>query len=263
MKVVILCGGYGSRLSAAHPELPKPLVPIGGKPILWHLMRGFAARGFREFVLCLGYRSELFKQYFLDLPRMLEDVTIDGPSRRIEGASDSEEARWTITLAETGLGAQTGHRVRRAAAYVPPSDEHFIVTYGDGVSDVDMAEVVAFHKAHGRLATVTAVHPPGRFGELAIEDASRVTEFNEKPQASAGWISGGFFVFSRAFLDRLPPNADLVLESEPLRSLAREGQLMAYRHDGFWFCMDTPRDLRQLEEMWEQGRPPWAVWNAP
>jgi glucose-1-phosphate cytidylyltransferase len=262
MKVLILCGGYGSRLGAAGGDLPKPMVAVGGKPIVWHIMRGFAHWGFREFVLCLGYRSDLFKQYFLNLSMMVGDVTLNlahglQPTLHHRGP----EAEWVVTLADTGMDAMTGARVKRAGAFVPPDDDIFAVTYGDGVCDVDFRKVVNFHRAHGRTATVTAVHPPGRFGELALGADGKVGEFNEKPQTSAGWISGGFFLFSRSFLDRLPDRTDLMLEREPLQQLAREGQLMAYCHDDFWFCMDTPRDYQQLSEMWAGGAARWAVWD--
>jgi glucose-1-phosphate cytidylyltransferase len=262
MKVLILCGGYGSRLGNLGVELPKPMVPIDGKPIVWHLMKGFSHWGFRDFVLCLGYRSDLFKQYFLNLPLMLADVTLEPAGERppvVHGLAD--EIDWRITLAETGLDSMTGHRVRRAGAHVPADDDCFALTYGDGLCDVDFRQVVEFHRAHGKLATVTAVHPPGRFGELAMEPGGRVSEFNEKPQAAGGWISGGFFVFSRAVLGRLGDDPGLVLEREPLQELARDGELVAYRHEGFWFAMDTPRDYRQLAEMAAAGRPPWAVWE--
>jgi glucose-1-phosphate cytidylyltransferase len=260
MKVLILCGGYGSRLGPTGNELPKPMVPIGGKPILWHIMKGFAHWGLRDFVLCLGYRSDLVKQYFLNLPLMLEDVVLES-GRPPRLAAPADEDGWTITLAETGLDSMTGERVRRAGLHVPAQDDCFALTYGDGVTDADFRRVVEFHRAHGKLATVTAVHPPGRFGELALGADGQVSEFNEKPQASAGWISGGFFVFSRAVLDRLPVDPALVLEREPLQALARDGELVAYRHPGFWFAMDTPRDVRQLADLWAAGDAPWAVWE--
>jgi glucose-1-phosphate cytidylyltransferase len=261
MKTMILCGGFGTRLGNAGGDLPKPMVPVGGKPMVWHIMRGFSHWGFRDFVLCLGYRSDLFKHYFLNLSTMLNDVTLDLSAGAPVLHQRAPEMNWTITLAETGTDSLTGARVRRGARYIPPDDDLFAVTYGDGVCDVDFRKVVAFHREHGKLATVTAVHPPGRFGELTINDASRVSEFNEKPQVSAGWISGGFFVFSRGVLDRLADRQDLMLEREPLQQLARDGQLMAYAHDDFWFCMDTPRDYQQLSDMWATGRAPWAVWN--
>jgi glucose-1-phosphate cytidylyltransferase len=262
MKVLILCGGLGSRLGGAAGDLPKPMIQVGGKPMVWHVMKGFAARGFHDFVLCLGYRSDLFKQYFLNLSAMLHDVTLD-----LSGATAPQvhrrapEADWTITLAETGVDALTGARVKRGGAFVPADDDLFAVTYGDGFCNVDFRKVVAFHRAHGKLATVTAVHPPGRFGELDIDDGGAVYQFNEKPQVSAGWISGGFFVFSRPFLERLPDRDDVMLEREPLQQLARDGELMAYLHHDFWFCIDTPRDYQQVSEMWSTGKSPWVVWD--
>ena len=262
MKVIILCGGKGSRLAGASGDLPKPMVPIGGRPILWHIMKGFAHWGYRDFVLCLGHRSDVIKQYFLSLSLMLHDVQLDlskGP--HAIPLADSDESKWRITLAETGLESMTAFRVRVAANYLDPTDYVFAVTYGDGVCDVDFNQIVDFHRAHGKLATVTAVHPPGRFGELQLVNGGAVTEFNEKPQASAGWISGGFFVFSRSFLDYLPDDPTVMLEEEPLRRLAREGELMAYAHEGFWSCVDTPRDLHQLNHLWSASAARWKVWD--
>jgi glucose-1-phosphate cytidylyltransferase len=262
MNVVILCGGYGTRLGGAAGDHPKPMVPIGGRPIVWHIMKGFAHWGFRDFVLCLGYRSDVFKQYFMNLSSMVGDVTIDlGRRQSARIHENGDQLDWRITLAETGLDSMTGHRVKRSGPYIPPQDDCFALTYGDGVTDLDFRKVVEFHRRHGKLATVTAVHPPARFGELALDGDGRVQEFNEKPQATAGWISGGFFVFHRRFLDVLGEDPRLVLEREPLQQLAREGQLMAYPHDGFWFCMDTARDYQQLAEMWASGQAPWAVWE--
>ncbi len=262
MKVLILCGGYGSRLAGAGGDLPKPMVPVGGKPIVWHIMKGLAHWGFCDFVLCLGYRSDLFKQYFLNLSIMLNDVTLDmanGGQPQLHRRAP--EMDWRITLAETGLDSLTGHRIKRGGAFVPATDDIFAVTYGDGVTDVDFHHVVDFHRRHGKLATVTAVHPPGRFGELAVEPCGVVRAFDEKPQVSSGWISGGFFVFSRAVLSMLSEDPSLMLEREPLQQLARDGQLVAYQHEGFWFCMDTPRDYQRLSDMWTSGQAPWAVWK--
>ncbi len=261
MKVVILCGGYGTRLAGLGGELPKPLTPIGGRPILWHVMKGLAHRGFDEFVLCLGYRSDLFKHYFLDLSAMLGDVTVDLASGRRHVHTAGSESGWRVTLAETGHDSMTGHRLKRIERYLG-DDELFGLTYGDGLTDLDFRKVVEFHRSHGRLGTVTAVRPPARFGELQIGGQGRVFEFNEKPQAESGWISGGFFVFSREFLSRLSNEPSLILEREPLQRLAQDGELMAYQHPGFWLCLDTPRDYQMLEEMSGRGRrAPWAVWE--
>lgn len=260
MKIVILCGGQGSRLNGSGHDVPKPMVPVGGRPILWHIMQGFAASGFKEFILCLGHRSETIKQYFLNLPLMVNDVTINLSQGSPTVVGSSAPIDWVVTLAETGDQSMTGHRIKRIAQFIE-GDDLVGVTYGDGVSDLDFRDVVAFHRSHGKLATVTAVHPPGRFGELSLSPSGSVKEFNEKPQAESGWISGGFFVFSKSVIDRLPANEDLMLEQEPLRALAREGELMAYRHEGFWYCVDTPRDLRQLTDAWAGGDAPWAKWR--
>ena len=261
MKVLILCGGHGTRLAGSSGDLPKPMVPIGGKPILWHIMKGFAHWGCKDFVLCLGYRSDVIKQYFLNLAAMVNDVTVDLGTRASTVGKETEPLDWRITLAETGHDSMTAHRIWLASRHIPEDADLFAVTYGDGVCDVDFREVVKFHRAHGRLATVTAVHPPGRFGELAVGPRGEVREFNEKPQVSAGWISGGFFVFSRQVLERFSSSPDLMLERGPLQQLAREGELLAYQHDGFWFCVDTSRDHQQLSEMWAARRAPWAVWE--
>ena len=261
MKVLILCGGHGTRLAGSSGELPKPMVPIGGKPILWHIMKGFAHWGYNDFVLCLGYRSDVIKQYFLNLTTMVNDVTVDLGTRAAIVDAQSEPLDWRITLAETGHDSMTGHRIVQASRHVPEDDDLFAVTYGDGVCDVDFRDVVRFHRAHGRLATVTAVHPPGRFGELAVGPRGEVGEFNEKPQVSSGWISGGFFVFSRRVLERFTSAPDLMLERGPLQQLARDGELLAYQHDGFWFCVDTSRDYLQLTDMWAAQHAPWAVWD--
>jgi glucose-1-phosphate cytidylyltransferase len=264
MKVMILCGGQGTRLLSAGVDLPKPMVPIGGRPILWHIMKGFSHWGYRDFVLCLGHRSDAIKQYFLNLSLMLYDVKIDlGSGQAPTALGDADERTWKITMAETGPDSMTAYRIKVAAAHLDSEDDVFAVTYGDGVCDVDFNKVVAFHRAHGKLATVTAVHPPGRFGELHIDPNRSVSEFNEKPQVEVGWISGGFFLFSRKFIDQLPDDPSVMLEEKPLWELSRSGQLMAYMHEGFWYCVDTPRDLQQMTRMWSAGNAPWSVWNRP
>lgn len=258
MKVVILCGGQGTRLRDVAEHLPKPMVPIGGRPILWHIMKGFSHFGFSRFVLCLGYQSWIIKRYFLDYQLAHSDftLTIGNGRPQLHGPEPTED--WQITLAETGAEAMTGCRVKRIEQYIG-NDEHFMLTYGDGVADVDLTALVEFHCSHGKLGTVTAVHPPGRFGEIELDDGL-VTEFNEKPNVSRGRINGGFFVFRRAFLDRLVDDPTLVLEQDPLIQLARDGELMAFEHDGFWQPMDTPRDHRVLNDLWERDAP-WRTWD--
>ena len=260
MKVVILCGGYGTRLAPAALDAPKPMVPIGGRPIVWHIMRAFAHQGFNDFLLALGYRSEAFKQYFVNLPTMLSDVSVDLATGSVRHLQD-EPLDWRVGLIETGLDSMTGARVKKLERHIPEDDDCFLVTYGDGVTDLDVRKLVAFHRSHGKIATVTAVRPPGRFGELGLESDGRVRAFNEKPQAEAGWISGGFFVFDRRIFDRLGDDPELALEEEPARSLVEDNEIMAWQHDGFWYCVDTPRDYRNLQAMWSQGKAPWAVWT--
>jgi glucose-1-phosphate cytidylyltransferase len=261
MHVVILCGGQGTRLREVSGDLPKPMVPVGGRPVLWHILKGFAHHGHKRFVLCLGYQGWQIKRYFLDYHLAAADFSLDlADPGQVEFHSPAPPEDWCVTLAETGEHAMTGARLRRVAKYLDGDD--FLLTYGDGVADVDVKALVSFHRAHGRLGTVTAVRPPGRFGEIELE-AGRVTEFNEKPVVSRGRINGGFFVFRREFLKRLGDDPGLVLENEPLMRLARDGELMAFEHDGFWQPMDTGRDHRVLNELWAAGRAPWAVWNEP
>jgi glucose-1-phosphate cytidylyltransferase len=259
MKVVILCGGQGTRLREETEFRPKPMVEIGGLPILWHIMKLYAHHGLKEFVLCLGYRSGMIKAFFQNYETRVNDFTIRlGKPRDLEFHSTHPED-WTVTLAETGLSAQTGARVRRVAQYLDGAGS-FCLTYGDGVGDVDLAGLLAFHKAHGRIGTVTAVRPPGRFGELQLA-GDAVHSFAEKPQVTEGFINGGFFVFEKAFIDRyLDDRDDLVLEREPLQRLSADGELMVYRHEGFWQPMDTYREWKLLEELWASGRAPWKVW---
>ena len=259
MKVVILCGGRGSRIRDASELLPKPMLPIGGKPILWHIMKLYAYHGFDQFVLCLGYRGWLIKEFFLNYSAMTNDVVVQlGRKRAVSIAGENEEA-WNVTLAETGETADTGGRVIAVRKYLE-NDDLFLLTYGDGVADVDLRELVAFHRSHGKVATVTAVRPPGRFGELGIA-GDVVNEFNEKPQASGGFINGGFFVCdARRVWNYLDGGPSTVLEQDPMRRMAADGQLVAYRHGGFWQPMDTLREYTMLNEMWDSGRAPWKVW---
>jgi glucose-1-phosphate cytidylyltransferase len=258
MKVVVLCGGRGSRIRDASELLPKPMLPIGGKPILWHIMKLYAHHGLDHFVLCLGYRGWVIKEFFLNYAAMTNDVIVQlGPKRAVTIGEHDGEENWTVTLAETGESTDTGGRVRAIRRYVE-NDDLFLLTYGDGVADVDIKSLLEFHRSHGKIATVTAVRPPGRFGELGI-DGDAVHEFNEKPQASGGFINGGFFVCdSKRVWDYL--GDDGPFELAPMQRLAADGQLIAYRHPGFWQPMDTLREYTMLNEMWDSGRAPWRVW---
>ena len=252
MKVVILCGGLGTRLRNETEFRPKPMVEIGNRPLLWHIMKLYAHQGHDAFVLALGYKGEQIKQYFLNYEAMTRDITV----RLGAGADVTLHGRniepWTVTLADTGTDAMTGARVKRVQRYV--DDETFMLTYGDGVADIDFARLIAFHRQHGRLATVTGVRPPSRFGELLTSGTS-VVEFSEKPASSHGYINGGFFVFNRAVFDYLSDDDACVLEREPLERLAKDRELEMFPHDGYWQCMDTPRDLQHLQDAWRRGAP--------
>ena len=256
MKVVLLAGGMGSRLSEETSVRPKPMVEIGGIPILVHIMQIYAAHGHREFVIACGYKGEFIKEYFWNYVVKHSDwqVSLRAGTR---STLHSKVPDWSITVVDTGLNTMTSGRLRRLRAVI--GNEPFMVTYGDGVSDVDIKEVVAFHRAHGKLATVTAVHPPARFGGLGIEN-DQVVNFSEKPQTEAGWINGGFFVFEPAVLDYMGDDT-MPLEREPLERLAADGQLMAYKHAGFWQPMDTLREKEVLEKMWTTGQAPWKIWS--
>lgn len=255
MKAVILAGGLGTRLSEETGTRPKPMVEIGGQPILWHIMKGFAAHGVRDFVICLGYRGYMIKEFFLNYRLHLSDVTVGTGSGSVKfhrsGAED-----WNVSLIETGAETMTGGRLKRIRPYL--SAEPFFMTYGDGVSNVDLTKLAAFHTAHGRLATLTAVAPPGRFGALEVEGET-IRSFREKPAGDGAVINGGFFVLDPRVLDYVAGDAT-VWENEPLERLAREGELQAFRHDGFWQAMDTLRDKNQLEALWATRAAPWMVW---
>ena len=257
MKVVILCGGQGARMREETEYRPKPMVEVGERPLLWHIMRLFGHHGLSQFVLCLGYKGRMIKDYFLNYEAATSDFTV-AAGRRTEVVYHRQEDPFDfeVTLADTGPDTLTGGRIRRVSRYVP--DDTFIVTYGDGLADVDVGALVAFHRAHGRLATLTAVRPYSRFGVTTIDAASRVTSFAEKPRAD-GWVSAGFFVFDRKVFDYLDGDGQM-LEKEPLERLAAEGQLMAYKHEGFFFAVDTYRDFLQVNEMWRRGEAPWKVW---
>ena len=237
------------------------MVEVGGRPILWHIMKLYAHHGLREFVLCLGYKGHVIKDFFLNYEAMTRDFTVClGRREALEFHDSHPEDGWRVTLAETGLSAQTGARIHRAARHVD-ADSAFCATYGDGLGDIDVGRLLAFHHDHGKLGTITGVRPPGRFGELRVKNG-RALAFDEKPQVSGGLINGGFFVFERAFVERyLSDDDQVVLEREPLQRLAADGQLMVWQHDGFWQPMDTYREWRLLEDLWNSGRAPWKVWE--
>lgn len=255
MKAVILAGGLGTRLAEETHLKPKPMVEIGGHPILWHIMKIYSAHGVNEFVICCGYKGYVIKEYFANYPLHVSDVTFDMVSDRMEIHHRKTEP-WRVTLVDTGELTATGGRLKRIARYVE-NDPFFCLTYGDGVSDIDVTAEIAFHRRHGRKATVAAVRPPGRFGALQ-KDGARVTGFMEKPKGDGGYINGGFFVLSPACLDYI--DRDVSWESDPMTRLARAGELMAFEHDGFWQPIDTLRDKNLLEELWSSGRAPWKTW---
>lgn len=254
MKAVLLAGGLGTRISEESSLRPKPMIEIGGRPILWHIMKIYLAHGIRDFVICCGYKGYMIKEYFANYALHMSDVTIDMENNSIEVHRKKAEP-WRITLVDTGETTQTGGRLKRVADHI---DGDFCMTYGDGVGSVDITALVAFHKRHGKLATMTAAQPPGRFGALQLHGSS-VASFLEKPTGDGGWINGGFFVLSRKTLDLIRDDATL-WEREPLESLAADGQLEAYLHHGFWQPMDTLRDKNHLEDLWSSGKAPWQVW---
>jgi glucose-1-phosphate cytidylyltransferase len=262
MKTVILCGGYGTRIREVAENLPKPMIPIGEYPILWHIMKYYSRFGHTDFVLCLGYKSEVIKNYFLNYGSVPEDVTITlGGEIPPLTRKITDENGWKITLAETGLNAMTGARLKRIRRHIG-ADEHFMLTYGDGVGDVDLDALMKFHLSHGKIATVTGVHPPGRFGELHYDaQTKQVVGFNEKPQVSGGRINGGFFIFRKEVFDYLSDDENLILEQDPVRNLVADGQLQVFEHDGFWQPMDTSREFSLLNDMYKNNNAPWAIWK--
>jgi glucose-1-phosphate cytidylyltransferase len=257
MKVVILAGGLGTRISEETQIRPKPMVEIGGRPILWHIMKLYSAHGLNEFVICLGYKGYLIKEYFANYCLHNSDVTFDLGRNEIH-THHRETENWRVTLVDTGIETMTGGRVKRVAQYL--DGDTFCLTYGDGLADVNVAALLDFHDAHGRLATVTATQPPGRFGALRLGENNAVHGFQEKPLGDGGWINGGFFVLSPKVIDYIGGDAT-VWENEPLQNLAAECQLAAYKHRGFWQPMDTLRDRNQLEHLWQTGQAPWKVWT--
>jgi len=261
---MILCGGQGTRIREETEYRPKPMVEIGGKPILWHIMKIYANAGHHRFVLCLGYKGHMIREFFLNYRAMVCDFTVGigpEPHTTFHDAADLEE-NWQVTCAETGRDAMTGARVRKALKYC--DSDVFCLTYGDGVADVDIAKVVAFHRQHGRIATVTAVRPASRFGEMVVGSDRRVQAFAEKPEAAEQYINGGFFVFDRKRIEPyLAGGDDLILERGPVERLVADGELVAFNHDGFWQAMDTYREYQMLDGMWNKGEAPWAIWRRP
>jgi len=256
MKVVILAGGLGTRISEYSEQIPKPLIEVGGKPIIHRIMKQFARFDLTEFIVCLGYKGHLIKEYFVNQSQMRSDIEVDLASGNVAALSQESDCNWTVKLIDTGLESMTGGRLLRIKEQL--SDETFLMTYGDGLANVNLNELIDFHNALGRVATVTAVHPAARFGELVIDNVGVVGQFKEKPQVNQGWINGGFFVFEPQVFDYLTDDLS-ILEREPLERLASDGQLAAYRHEGFWQCMDTKRDKLSLDELALQKPPPWEI----
>ncbi|MGB4058423.1 MAG: glucose-1-phosphate cytidylyltransferase [Alphaproteobacteria bacterium] len=258
MKAVILAGGLGTRISEESHLKPKPMIAIGDRPILWHILKIYSHHGINDFIICLGYKGYAIKEYFANYFLHMSNVTFDIANNKMEVHEGNAEP-WRVTLVETGENTMTGGRIKRIRSYLG-DDEDFCVTYGDGVSNVNVKATIDFHKKHGKLATVTAIQPPGRYGALQIEQDA-VQAFREKPLGDGAWINGGFFVMNSSLVDRYIKGDDTHLEQEPLRGLAQDNQLQAYRHEGFWQAMDTLRDKNQLEDLWRKGNAPWKVWE--
>jgi glucose-1-phosphate cytidylyltransferase len=259
MKVVILAGGLGTRLSEETGIRPKPMVEIGGKPIIWHIMKFYSSFGYNDFIICTGYKGYMIKEYFHHYFQHIADVTINFRENRVEYHNKPEEL-WNVSLVDTGLHNMTGSRIKQVRDYV--GNERFMLTYGDGLSDVDLDKLLEFHIANGKLVTLTSVQPAGRFGALKLDDDNKILSFQEKLKGDGSWINGGFFVVEPGAFDYIGDGPDEVWERNPLESLARDGQLMAYRHHGFWKPMDTIRDKIELEALWDSGDPPWMRWKS-
>lgn len=258
MKVVILAGGYGTRISEESHLKPKPMIEIGERPVLWHIMKHYSSFGYNDFIICLGYKGFYIKEYFAHYFLHESDVTFDFTSESNFETHQHSAEPWRVTLVDTGLNTMTGGRIRRIHKYL--RNEPFMLTYGDGVSDVNINQLVDFHNRNGKIATVTSVQPSGRFGALDLQEDQRVMGFKEKPKGDGSWINAGFFVFQPEFFDYLDGDDSLVLETEPLEKVAKSGELMAYKHEGFWQPMDTMRDKNYLEELWRTGNAPWRSW---
>jgi glucose-1-phosphate cytidylyltransferase len=257
-KVVILCGGRGTRLKEETETSPKPLVEVGGKPILWHIMKTYAHYGFNEFILCLGYKGRMIKEYFINYETISSDITLKLGNKDIKIHNQIQEKDWIITFAETGEDAQTGSRVKKIEKYI--DSDVFMLTYGDGVANINIKALLEFHKSHKKIGTVTGVNPLSRFGELVIK-GKQIVEFSEKSQVKGGFVNGGFFVFNRKVFDYLKNDDNCYLEDEPLEKLASKGELMVYMHKGFWQCVDTQRELGILNNLWKSPNPPWKIWK--
>lgn len=256
MKVAILAGGLGTRLAEETEIRPKPMVEIGNKPILWHIMKIYAHYGFKDFVVALGYKGEYIKKYMVDCCSLTSNLTVNLKNGQIV-RHEGNDMDWTVQLIDTGMKTQTGGRIKRLASYI--GNETFMLTWGDGVADINLDQLLSFHRSHGKLATLTAVRPPARYGHLEL-DGDRIAEFSEKPQTGEGWINGAFFILEPAVFDYIDGDATQ-WEKEPLESLARDGQLMAYKHTSFWQCMDTLREKHILENYWNSGGAPWKIWK--
>jgi len=258
MKVVLLAGGYGTRIAEETDIKPKPMVEVGGKPILWHIMKMYSQHGFNEFVILLGYKGYYIKEYFANYFLHQSDVTIDMQTGKMEVHNNSSEP-WKVTLVDTGLDTMTGGRIKRAQHHI--GNEPFLLTYGDGVSDIDITKSVEFHKSHGKSVTMTAIQPEARFGNLDIDSDMNIKRFIEKPKTEAGWINGGFFVCEPKVFEYLSENENCIFEQEPLQNLTLDGEMMAYKHRGFWQPMDTLRDNQKLNKLWKENKAPWKVWD--
>jgi glucose-1-phosphate cytidylyltransferase len=258
MKVVILCGGQGTRLREETEIKPKPMVEVGGMPILWHIMKIYAYYGFKEFILCLGYKGNVIKEYFYNYEMLSNDFTIELGTNNTKIHPRHSEHGWKITLVDTGLNAMTGARVKRIEKHI--NEDMFMLTYGDGVSDINIHKLLEYHKKHGKIGTITGVTPPSRYGELLIH-RDQVLSFSEKPASNDNSINGGYFVYNKEIFNYLRDEEDCILEREPLETLAKDKELQVYQHTGFWQCMDTYRDYKYLNEIWNTSNPPWKVWN--
>ncbi len=259
MKAVILAGGLGTRLSEETTLKPKPMVEIGGKPILWHIMKIYSAHGINEFVVCLGYKGYVIKEYFANYYRHMSDITFD-LANNSEAIHSNNAEKWKVTLVETGEETMTGSRIKKIQNYLK-DEEDFCLTYGDGVCDVNISDLIKFHKNNKKIATLTAVKPAGRFGVLGIEnDGKTVHDFHEKPSGDGNYVNGGFFVFSKKIFDYIPNGDQIILEQEPLKNLARDKQLSSFKHDKFWYAMDTQRDRIHLENLWKENKAEWKIW---